>query len=233
MEKNLLSIDWDYFIDMPDSSVASYTESKKTIIDLWYKRYIKLSSDGKNIRKLFRLSSNASCFWEKTDKIFHINQHTPCFVSDSHALSYEIAKKSGCQNVYLFDAHSDLGYGGPASLNFEVNCANWLGKLLKDNLIIESNIIYSSFTKEKPEYFNFMNWRYPIHYWKPDDLEPVIDISAVHICRSGAWTPPWLDESFLHFTEESGLSCLFIDCPKRIWDPEHISFSDQIFYQLA
>ena len=37
-------------------------------------------------------------------------------------LSYSVAKDNGCSNVYLFDAHADLGYGGLPSLNFELNC---------------------------------------------------------------------------------------------------------------
>ncbi|MCG0276784.1 MAG: hypothetical protein L5655_11655 [Thermosediminibacteraceae bacterium] len=47
-----------------------------------------------------------------------------------------------CRAVYLFDAHADLGYGGLSSLNFEVDCSNWLGKLFKDELIEEATIVY-------------------------------------------------------------------------------------------
>lgn len=55
-------------------------------------------------------------------------------------MSYKIAKENNCKVVYLFDSHADLGYGGLASLNFGVNCSNWLGKLLKEREIIEANI---------------------------------------------------------------------------------------------
>ena len=41
-----------------------------------------------------------------------------------------------------------LGYGGLASLHFELNCANWLGKLFKDNIVKRANIFYSPYTLE-------------------------------------------------------------------------------------
>jgi hypothetical protein len=133
----------------------------------------------------------------------------------------------------LFDSHADLGYGGLSSLNFEVNCSNWLGKLLKDNMIDKANIIYSLFTAEKPEYFKSINNTYNVGYYSLDDLDKNIRTSAVHICRSGAWTPPWLDERFNQFVDALGIPYKIMSCPERKWDPANISFSDQINYLMA
>ena len=74
------------------------------------------------------------------------------YVSDSHALSYKIAEKFEVDEVYLFDAHSDLGYGGLASLQFNVNCANWLGKLLQ-NRIIKKHILFTVLLQKKNQNF--------------------------------------------------------------------------------
>ena len=97
-------------------------------------------------------------------QIFEFDSHIDVYVSDSHAFSYKIAKKYDCEDVYLFDAHSDLGYGGLSSLDFEVNCANWLGKLLKNKQVDEAHIIYGPYTAEKPENFQEMNEHFHIDY---------------------------------------------------------------------
>lgn len=233
MDTSLLSVDWDYFIYTQKENWGSYIENNKNIINLWYKRYIQSEAKGKNIKKDFQLSLNVDEFWEEIKKYFEFKKNIKVYVSDSHALSYDIAKENGCNRVYLFDAHSDLGYGGLSSLNFEVNCSNWLGKLLKSKLVEEANIIYSPYTAEKPEYFKAMNSVFNIQYPSLKDLKKEIDISAIHICRSGAWTPPWFDERFFQFIKELGVPYKIIDCPTRKWDTKNISFSDEIYYLMA
>ncbi|MGI6331312.1 MAG: arginase [Zhaonellaceae bacterium] len=233
MEKCLLSIDWDYFIKTQKQNWGSHLESKKTAVDLWYKLYFQVNNRGRSIQELFELSKDTNVFWDKMGAIFQFKQNIPTYVSDSHALSYRIAKDKGLNVVYLFDAHADLGYGGLSSLNFEVNCANWLGKLLKEGLVKEANIVYSPFTLERPEYFADINKFYNVRYLSPTELEPVIDVEAVHICRSGAWTPPWYDDQFVEFVKGSGLLYQVINCPPRKWNPKSLSFAAQIDYLLA
>lgn len=233
MEKCLLSVDWDYFIYTRDKW-GSYIENSKSLIDFWYKRYIRARARGENIQEAFQLSSEFNTFWNKIKKHFEFSKSTKVYVSDSHVLSYKIAKENNCRTVYLFDAHADLGYGGLSSLNFEVNCSNWLGKLLKDKQIAEAHIFYSPYTAEKPEHFKPMNNIFSIRYSDFDDLAGKrIKASAVHICRSGAWTPPWLDDKFFQFVDALGLPYETADCPERKWDPDHISLSDQIDYLMA
>ncbi|NMA64826.1 MAG: arginase [Clostridiaceae bacterium] len=232
MGKCLLSIDWDYFIHTHKDFWGSYIENTKNIINMWYKRYIKEKAKGKDIQKFYSLS-NTDTFWRKIKKHFTFTTNVKAYVSDSHALSYDIAKNYVCKIVYLFDAHSDLGYGGLPSLNFEVNCANWLGKLLKDGLIDKANIIYSPYTAEKPEFFKSINNAFNVNYINFENLGKGIEVLAVHICRSGAWTPPWFDKNFFNFIEASGIKYEIKDCPVRKWDTENISISDQIFYLMA
>lgn len=233
MSKCLLSIDWDYFVCMKKINWGSYMESKRTIVDLWYKRYIQFNSNGKNLEKSFQLSMQLDKFWKDLKKHFQFSKDVQAYVSDSHALSYDIAKKNDCSTVYLFDAHSDLGYGGISSLDFELNCANWLGKLLKNNQIRKANIIYSPFTSEKPQNFKQINSKYDVQFESIDELEKGIDISAIHICRSGAWTPPWFDKKFYKFVDELKVPYKIIDCPTRKWEPENLSLSEKIYYSMA
>lgn len=233
MEKCLLSIDWDYFIDTQKENWGSYLESNRNIINLWYKRYIQWNEKGKNIEQSFQLSSDANSFWGRIKKVFQFNKGVQVYVSDSHALSYDIAKESGCSSVCLFDAHADLGYGGLSSLNFEVNCANWLGKLLKNRIVSEANIIYSPYTKEKPEDFKQINSLYNVQFIQLNALKKKCEVPVIHICRSGAWTPPWFDERFFQFIKNLKISYKILNCPSRKWDTKNISFGDRIYYLMA
>lgn len=233
MEKCLLSVDWDYFVYTQKENWGSYIENTKNVVNLWYKRYFKAKAQGRDIQKLFRISQELDIFWEKLKKHFQFVKGVKAYVSDSHALSHDIARDRGCNAVYLFDAHADLGYGGLASLNFEVNCANWLGKLLKDRWIGTANIIYSPYTTEKPEYFKPINNTFNVRYPDFNELDTGIKVSAIHICRSGAWTPPWLDGRFTQFVKSLGIPCETIDCPARKWDTSNISLSRQIDYMMA
>lgn len=233
MKKCLLSIDWDYFI-FTQNNWGSYIENNRSLIDFWYKRYLQAKARGEDLQKAFQLSSVLDEFWTKIKKCFKFVNNIKTYVSDSHALSYKIAKEYNLKAVYLFDSHADLGYGGLSALNFEVNCSNWLGKLLKEKQIKEAYIFYSPYTTEKPEYFKPLNSIYKIRYCDFNDLDGQwILVLAIHICRSGAWTPPWLDQKFYQFIDALGLPYEIVNCPERKWDPDHISLSDQIDYLMA
>lgn len=233
MERCLLSIDWDYFIYTQDKW-GSYIENTKSLLDSWYKRYIQAKAQGEDLQKAFGLSPEVDEFWGKIKQCFEFTGDTKTYVSDSHAFSYEIAKENHCQAVYMFDAHADLGYGELSALDFEVNCSNWLGKLLKEEAVKEAYIFYSPYTTEKPDYFQPVNSMYKVKYCDFNDLTgKTITVPAVHICRSGAWTPPWLDRKFYQFVDALGLPYTVADCPERKWDPDHISFSDQVNYLIA
>lgn len=232
MKNCLLSVDWDYFIYTESENWGSFIENERNIINLWYKRYIQSKMQGKDIQKLFRLSSKTDSFWNMVKKKFYWNDDTKLYVSDSHSLSYNIALKNGCTSVFLFDAHADLGYGGLVSLNFELNCADWLGKLLKDGVVSEAYIIYSPFTSETPEDFKQINNRFNVKYVTFDALMTGIEVSAIHVCRSGAWTPPWLDGKFMEFVRRAGLPIETVDCAPREWNTQNINLSDQIIYLM-
>jgi len=242
MPHTLLSIDWDYFISDQNHQVLSFIENKRTVLDLWYKRYLQSQRSGINLMHLYFLSPDVKNFWTKIRSVFTIDSKPHVFVSDSHKLSYYIAKHYSCEHVYSFDAHADLGYGGLSSLDYEVNCGNWLGKLFRDKLIKSASIIYSPFTYETPENFEEINRLFNIEYISHDELEILGHkqsfqrtniISYIHICRSGAWTPPWYDADFDQFVQDLQFSYKIIKCPKREWDVQHLSLADQYYYLLA
>ncbi|WP_125152377.1 arginase [Clostridium rectalis] len=233
MCKTLLSIDWDYFIRIKPKWCGSYIENTHNLNYLWYKRYIEEKSKGIDIQKKVTVEKTICKFWRKILKHFYITKKIPLYISDSHKFSYMIAKRHNCKQVYLFDAHADLGYGGITSLQFEVNCANWLGKLFSDKLIGNANIIYAMHTFENPEDFKEINHLFQIKYRKFNEIRGNIPVDAIHVCRSGAWTPPWLDKDFYKFVNELKLPYISLESMDREWNLDKMTLSDEIMYLIS
>lgn len=223
----LLTIDWDYFMPYIKMMNTSYMENKSNIINHWYKMYLENICLGKDITKTMRCGKLLNGFWDKLREKFKFNKNTTIIVSDSHKEAYYAAKEFDCNEVLNIDAHTDLGYGGIESLNFEVNCANWLGKLLKEKAIDKGEIVLSPYSIEEPHDFNEINNYFDIEYKEIDTIGDT-DIKAIHICRSGAWTAPWLDDEFEKFIKEPGFQYEIKDMPKRLWDVNSIDLAKQI-----
>jgi len=160
----LLTVDWDYFMPYMKEWKGSYAENKSNILKHWYRTYIESYIKGIDITKSMDIGGEEKDFWDNIVEKFQLENVHKIVVSESHEMAYEIAKEGDLREIYSFDAHSDLGYGGIESLNFEVNCANWLGKLFRDGLINEANIIYSPYSAERAEDFKEINERFNIKY---------------------------------------------------------------------
>lgn len=236
MSKSLLTIDWDYFIKVYSKELKSYQESEYNILSEWYKDYLDCKERGVNIKKLFGLSKEVEHFWEKIEENIDIKEKEPIILSDSHKVAYNIAKQKKCDTIYLIDAHSDLGYGGIKSLEFEVNCANWLGKLFKEKEIKKAYIIYSPYTHEQIQDFKEIIDTYDIEFLSFKELikkKKEIKIDALHICRSGSWTPPWYDKEFLKFLYRSRRELTGNLQELRTWEPKGLNLADQIECMLG
>lgn len=232
MKINLLSVDWDYFIKVRPEWCGSYIENNRCIINTWYKRYIEENIRGVDLEKEIKVNDFAFNFWDFIRSKYDFDNNLKIFVSDSHKFSYNIAEKYECNQVFLFDAHSDLGYGGLSSLEFELNCANWLGKLFKNKIIDKANIIYSPYTLEEQKDFEELNKIYNIKYLKLNQIEKE-KISVIHICRSGAWSPPWLDKDFYNFLKQLKMPYKKLENIIRNWDPKGLTFSEEINYLIS
>ncbi|WP_270940506.1 arginase [Romboutsia lituseburensis] len=226
--KSFISIDWDYFMNYIKDYQDSEIENKNNIIMHWYKIYLENKSKGIDLSKKMSTSGQENIFWKVLKQKFKLTKNTKLIVTESHANAYEIIKNSGCEKVYSFDAHSDLGYGGLRSLYFEVNCANWLGKLLDDNIIKEANIVYSKYTGERPEYFKEINDKFNVNYLRLEDIKESDVFDIIHICRSGAWSAPWLDKKFYEFLNKSKLNYEIKGLQDRTWNPNSINLAMEI-----
>lgn len=228
----LISIDWDYFMDYMKIWNGSYLENDNNIQKHWYRDYYKYKERGIDITRRMNVCKEVDKFWDMLKDKIEFKKNTKILLTESHKEAYQIAKEQQVSSVYSFDSHSDLGYEGLKSFEFELNCSNWLGKLLQEGLIDEANIIYGPYTNEQENQFDEINKKYSVNYLNMDDikLEDVCDI--IHICRSGCWSAPWLDKKLMKFVYESGFEFENIDMKERDWNPEKKSLAEQIDYMF-
>lgn len=229
---SLITIDWDYFMNYMSTWNGSYIENDNNINKHWYKTYYEEKKRGIDITKIMNVGEEVNDFWSKLKQNVNFKKDTKLLLTESHLAAYKIAIENNVDSVFSFDSHSDLGYEGLDSFKFEVNCADWLGKLLYEEKIKEANIIYGPYTNEFKEEFKEINEAYNVNYLNLDKIKCDNSCDVIHICRSGCWSAPWLDNKFKAFVFESGFDYENIDIKERIWNPEGISLAEQIDYML-
>ena len=143
---------------------------------------------------------------------------------------YEMARWPEDYPDYIinFDAHHDLGYCEWARLHEMIEegtctCDMWLCALLEWLPGIKTRIVYPNWLREesslddqwdhlKKSLPRKMLRRVEMGFFEDEDgsigevvhrPRENIEVLSLFICRSGAWTPPWLDEQFVEFVNEA------------------------------
>ena len=234
IERNFLSVDWDYFIKVYNEKSNSYRETQQDILARWYNEWILGVESGEPLEQHYELTDFYTKFKNEYLPKIKYKEDTSMVLTESHGEGYKEVIRSKCNVVYHLDAHSDLGYGGLEALNYEVNCANWLGMLLKEKRIKEAYIIYSPYTKEYIEEFEEITHCYRVEFITLEEfLERRIKFDAVHMCRSGPWTPPWYDDQFYELAQAFHLKIQDYIGSKRVWHPTKLSLGERINYKLG
>lgn len=217
----LVSIDWDYFIDCGGLETLSLRENYANIYLRWYKEYFQnplfmfsygihpgLENFWKSLKQ--RCSMDEACLW----------------ISESHKYSYHLCRSLNCRRVISFDAHSDLGYGSIFGEREHIHCANWLAQLLRCRETKEAQVVLSPYSMEKPGDFETDK----VCFCRMDDLLMGEDetVGGVHICRSGAWSPPWYDGELMRFIELSGITKRKGSLKPRPWKPATLDYSQML-----
>lgn len=131
--------------------------------------------------------------------------------------------------IINFDAHHDMGYCDWQRLEGMIEegtctCDMWLCALLEWIPGVKVRVVYPDWLREEtsikrqwahlaerlPE--RMLN-RIELGFFENDDgtinrrvvrkRGETIDVTALFICRSGAWAPPWLDDQFIKFVREA------------------------------
>lgn len=125
-----------------------------------------------------------------------------------------------------FDAHHDLGYCEWARIRKlaeegTCTCDMWLGALLSWCPELEARIVLPDWLQKDStlqEQIQSVRKNLPKGIWsrvemgfftEPDGTvsdvvsagDEELEVTAVFVCRSGAWVPPWLDKHFIDFVD--------------------------------
>lgn len=139
------------------------------------------------------------------------------YAAESHVQAYPalmatfeslgLRRGSGME-VINFDAHHDLGYGKHSATREDVDCGDWLLAALRMGYTEYATIVYPDWKGDR-EWEPGVEWReeyadrISIYTWS-EWLEVAYERKAaagLFACRSGAWTPPWLDGQFEELLE--------------------------------
>jgi len=142
-------------------------------------------------------SGEENSFWKR----FRIYSSTDLYVADSHKfITYSPLTQHHYDQVISYDAHHDSGYDNPIP-KFKFSCEDWTHYFMDKGIPVK--VVYPKW-KEKYAFVD-EELETPIQL-----LERTIDrgespqqnISAVFLCRSGAWSPSWLDKKFFSFMND-------------------------------
>jgi hypothetical protein len=226
MESKLLVVDWDAFFatnedgSQPDLGSPmlydwGHREAPFFKTMIWPIRAMAFDRSGVARPQIDR--KRVADFWGRVQ----IDRDARLWYADSNmwAAASEIREGNdyeGVDEVWLYDAHHDAGYGGTLEDLIEADrfdCGSWMA-------------VYGGLDGAEL-HMRYPTWRQQAFSAEPTPIVPVdrqfddgsvppVVFDEVFVCRSSAWVPPWggSDEAFLEFVRS---------CPT---DGERMPFDD-------
>jgi len=201
--KTLLTIDWDYFVPENPEFDLGHAEAPIFLDMMWRGRFGLLDH--------IRANGAEKGFWDSLGA--SLNGAGPTYVSDSHMYAYSLL--SGIDHVLLVDAHHDCWQEDSLGIDQgegKIYCHNWLRVWLSKGKQRRVTWVRPEWSKGGFEVPKDLKRRISV----ADKVEGKID--RVHVCRSGCWTPPWLDGQFIEFVENRKV--LSVNLQRELpWNP--------------
>ena len=203
---NLLVVDWDYFFPEEGPSSGSphwflydwgHNEMSSFFYDgIWVGRAAAFERAG--VPRPMTTGEERG-FWAR----FNIARTATLFYAESNVavVNRKVYGNTRVKNLWLYDAHHDSGY----KLTLE--------QIIKaQNVTCEDWTAYFHLKHGTRLHMRYPRWRawalesepapvVPIDRQADDGGSPSIRFDRVFVCRSGAWTPPWLDAAFETFIQ--------------------------------
>ena len=206
--RTFVSIDWDYFIPERLEWDMGHQETSFHLNQLWSMR--------SHLFKVMRTTGQEVGFWNRLP--FKLRMHDTVTVTDSHLHVTQDYRLNHAQHLVLVDRHHDV-FTDHAN-GFKIDCGNWVRWWLdcaKGRTVTwvrpNDDQVHCSVPKH-------LQRRVKTVREIPQIESPV----GVHVCRSGCWTPPWLDAAFIRFVKASDARLYCVEDPK--WcDPMKLRFS--------
>lgn len=200
---NLLVVDWDYFF--PEAGPGNphwllYDWGHNENSSLYYGFLWVVRAAGFDRAGVPRpvTSGEEVGFWSR----FNIARTATLFYAESNVavVNRKIYGGSRVSGLWLYDAHHDGGYKRTLeeiTKDQHVSCEDWTAFFhLKHGTQLHVRYPrWKSWALEEPEP------AVPLDRRVDDGGSPRVLFDRVFVCRSGAWTPPWLDQAFFRFLE--------------------------------
>jgi len=220
----LLSVDWDYFFPIPKED-----DERSLLYDWGHREGWKFLMDGvwqiraeAFLRSGFELPSTDGKeigFWNR----FKFNTGTKLYIADSHTFIYDANVRRNIRSIVNFDAHHDA-YQRPADcLDYgKVECQNWASFLRIEKIKV---------TWVKPNWHQRTDTpKYRMEILRDEGQNFDEPFDRIYICRSGAWTPSWVEDKFWKFVGDCPIQPVIEVRPieKRIYDAVEVATAVQV-----
>lgn len=199
MAKVLVTVDFDYFVPEDPAWDMGHQETPLFLDMIWQSR-------GALIDKM-KCDGNQEGFWDRIG----LRGFPKVFVTDSHTYGFHVANRVGADHVVMVDTHHDCW---SIRKGETFGCDNWLRTWLRQNrrrTALWHRPLHSQFAM--PERCS----RLELSGADEVRVEPA-DVVGIHICRSGCWVPPWLDEDFIKFVNDLEADEVLNPEFGQIWD---------------
>lgn len=234
-DRNLLVIDWDFFFHNKLEGDIVYGNERHNDVLLydWGHREAKMFIEGYlwesraigfliNDLPLPMTTGLEKDFWHR----FRIAKSAKLFIADSNACAAEDQVEDRIGSVSLFDAHHDSGYR-PESLGRThrgiFQCEDWM--LLYEMRRAYLEMFYPPWRTRGAEIEPKPIARVKQRVFDPAGCYDDLLYHRVFICRSGAWTPPWIDADWWNFVQACPVASSLINLDgvkQREWNAESL-----------
>ena len=214
----LISVDWDFFIPEKQNWDLGHRESLLYLKILWMHRLY--------LKNEMKVNGLLRGFWNQME----FEEHPYVFVSDSHAFVMRainaIQTNHKIDRVVLFDAHHDCW---KKEKEGEIYCHDW-GTHFRET---GGELVWVY--PDDEQHADMSGWSVPpslerVPFGSQIELGKII---GIHICRSGCWTPPWLDKRFISFVkrarEKAGVKPIVMQTGE--WNPLKERFTKEDWSQ--
>jgi hypothetical protein len=218
---NLLVVDFDYFFPVvelpqqgPDWPYFDWYHAEGLVLPgMWESRAANFLA---NKLPLPQTSGEEAAFWDRV----RISPEAELYYADSNAYAIDRSVNRWVSSVWLYDAHHDCGYKPNAVERMlerdDVSCEDWM--LAYHEAGADLHVRYPTWrtvafdVEGDPEV--------EVDRIFDDRAVPDVVFDRVFVCRSGTWTPPWLDGRFLEFVLAAPLASRteLESCSPRQWD---------------
>ncbi len=201
MTKIYISIDWDYFIPEKPEWDMGHQENHLFLDAVWGTR-------GHLIDQI-KTTPDVADFWSWLNSNINIPKNHRLHVSESHSYVWLDPALHQSDLLILFDQHHDMWLEQPDQKG-SVMAHNWVREWLRGKRNRKVVWVKPTWLQdgmfEIPKDIKRATCTTVNNFVIPSVVKNSYIITGVHVCRSGCWTPPWLDVEFKNFVINSNLS---------------------------